>query len=639
MPVIGGEIGGIVPFGKPDKFTLYISGTDFTSNMLNYKVTRRLNQMSTFEAELVGIQSNDSVIKDRNQVMFFTGSHLELKGILDQPEYSSFGKCRIKGYGMERELMKRYVDRKEWVNTSTKNIVGGLCSVSSNGGSPYIMETGTVVEWGNLTVRGEYSNRLRVLSELAQICGSGAKSYDWYVNQSGADFSTDKFNFTTYKGSEASVKTLTTGKDCSMVDYEKDTSEMANDITVLGYGDGVNQISGTANDPTSIGVYGTYEKTFVDRSLINSGVAGSLANTYLQQLKNPVERISLDVNDYNEFDVDVGDNVTVVDNDVFPGAGSTFRVVGINKVRSSGRRRLTYELSNKSEAFAENISDTKKNLDTVGTYAKGSTDSFQISTYENCDDDTPLNMRFYIPDDVIRITDGKLSFKLKDYRAYSKTAVGVNTEPGYDDVYDTAREIKYSTTWNPVGSWLVPNHTEFINGNVSACMTYISGNSWANPGYVRLRNMTTGSDVTNGIFLYADSALGPGAIQILDESNSTFILTGDHSNYYVSIDFMSPETATCGSVWGIANFQGIRRHTHDVDFGISETTLTSPSVTVSGGVEGAEAGVGVYTADQDSIDITSVIQGAGSWTNIEFTPNKLMRIEANVFVKEFIESK
>jgi len=74
-------------------------------------------------------------------------------------------------------------------------------------------------------------------------------------------------------------------------------------------------------------------------------------------------------------------------------------------------------------------------------------------------------------------------------------------------------------------------------------------------------------------------------------------------------------------------------------YGISGITLTSPWAIVAAGNEGAETTIGPYNTNQNALDITSYIQGAGSWTNVKFTPNKLMRIEANFFCKEFIESK
>ena len=80
-------------------------------------------------------------------------------------------------------------------------------------------------------------------------------------------------------------------------------------------------------------------------------------------------------------------------------------------------------------------------------------------------------------------------------------------------------------------------------------------------------------------------------------------------------------------------------HTHSVTFGISEIALTSPSVVVTAGIDGSETSVDTYTTDQTDIDIISNISAVGNWMNVIFTPNKPMRIEANIYVKCYIESK
>jgi len=625
-----------VPYGKPGKFSVYIAGSDYTNKLMNFRYRKRLNQMSTFEGDLIGVKSNDSAVSEGNEVMFFTGSHLDLKGKLDKPKWESFGKAKIQGKGMERDLHRRHVNREEWVSSGTDEIVRNLCSENLDGSSPWVMETGTVHNWGTIgQVRGEYSNRLRILSELAHVSTSGTKSYDWYVSQSGTNFSTDKFNFVKHRGSQSSVKTFTTGDNAYMVAYEKDMEELANDITVLGYGDGANQISGTASDATSKANYGTHEKSFYDRTLIDSSVAGSLAQAYVNELKDPIERIRLQAVDDNTTDVEVGDYVTVEDDDVFPG-GSDFRVVGIEKSRNRGRRKLIYELSNKSKAFAENVSDTKKDLDAVGTYAKGSTDSFQISSYENCDDATSLNMRFYLPTDVIRILKGNLAFKMKDYRAYSQANSDVNTSPSQDTSKKQATTLDWDGTpgWMDLGSWKVADHTFGVLTTFSLVNTYHS--SLTSPQGIRISG-------TDGIFpdsSYAyvrpdfDNAPTDGGY------GGAVFATGDFSGNYIVAQFNpSVISSSTGSLSASVTFQSINTHTHGVDFDIYEETLTSPEVTVEVGEEGSESTVGTYDTDQDAVDITSYIQGAGSWTNIKFTPNKRMRIEANAYIKEFIESK
>jgi len=80
----------------------------------------------------------------------------------------------------------------------------------------------------------------------------------------------------------------------------------------------------------------------------------------------------------------------------------------------------------------------------------------------------------------------------------------------------------------------------------------------------------------------------------------------------------------------------------DLDFGIYEEELTSPSVDVYVGEdEGSMTKKGTYTEDQTNLDITSLVSavGTGKWINLQFRPNKRMRIESNSYIKIFVESK
>ena len=90
-----------------------------------------------------------------------------------------------------------------------------------------------------------------------------------------------------------------------------------------------------------------------------------------------------------------------------------------------------------------------------------------------------------------------------------------------------------------------------------------------------------------------------------------------------------------------ATYEMISRHTHDMGYAINEETLTSPEVVIVAGTEGSEASVGTYNTDQTDLDITENITdvGAGNWINVKFTPNKNMRIEANIYSQIFLESK
>jgi hypothetical protein len=49
---------------------------------------------------------------------------------------------------------------------------------------------------------------------------------------------------------------------------------------------------------------------------------------------------------------------------------------------------------------------------------------------------------------------------------------------------------------------------------------------------------------------------------------------------------------------------------------------------------------GTYTSDQTEVDLTDEVKsiGKGNWINIQFRPNKRMRIESNAYIQIFINS-
>ena len=79
----------------------------------------------------------------------------------------------------------------------------------------------------------------------------------------------------------------------------------------------------------------------------------------------------------------------------------------------------------------------------------------------------------------------------------------------------------------------------------------------------------------------------------------------------------------------------------DLGQGIAEETLSNPSVDLYTGEDGGAMTLkDTYVTEQTEIDLTTEVAtvGAGKWINVQFRPNKRMRIEANAHVKLFISS-
>lgn len=720
--------------------------------------------MGSFEIRLAGIESSDRTnIAEGKEVKIFNEYFLIFKGRIERVEYEQDFYVSVKGFGMEYDLTNYEVTREEYVSTNTTTIVKELLSENMDGSSPWIVNEGVNTDWGDITLKGEYDNRLRYLSNLAETVG-----FDWWVSQDIAGneelntglYSTanDYFHIDTRKGSSTSVKTFYTGGDnqnATIVNREVDKENMTNYINVLGYAEGINQVTAsfynastvtttlnetlTTTDVTitlldasnfstsgtvrieselvkytgkssnnltgctrassqatskahpigifvekhftladaevgsSIGDNGVIQRTFDRRDLISQQAAQCLASELLFALKDPIVRIFLKIDDVRFTGVEVGDNVTIVDTDL--SLNTVYRVVGIERGSTMEEGEyLILECSNQSVSVMEDLADTTRRSDVETKYAMGTMTAENLSEKENIDATHNLDMLFYLPADVIRLNKALLSFKLKDYRAYtsatqtssggklhshgmSGVTSGNNSDFGTSWTLKSAAEMSINTDWTSIATWSPSGN--FAGFDWTFDFQNESGTS--QQYMVRLYNSTDGTYVPDAVGMYIGflqdniDGGGHGACSGFTFSNWNNINGKD-------ITIQLKALSNTGNVYYmyIVEYHGQHNHTftgqtvdtesahtHSITTGFAITTenLTSPSVGCSVGYEGYETTVtsGVST-DVSELDITSTLSssyidnGAG-WYNIKFKGDKRMRIETNCFLKYFIESK
>ncbi|MFA5407113.1 MAG: LamG domain-containing protein, partial [Candidatus Nanoarchaeia archaeon] len=105
------------------------------------------------------------------------------------------------------------------------------------------------------------------------------------------------------------ISSFTTGTNCSLASREKDESQIFNKIQVLGN----NAISSSiVEDEASQQSYGIRELTYTDRSIESVSDADELANRILERYKDPIERITIEVQTRNFREV-IGDVVKITD--------------------------------------------------------------------------------------------------------------------------------------------------------------------------------------------------------------------------------------------------------------------------------------------------------------------------------------
>lgn len=339
MPLLPGRI--TVPFGHPGTSSVYISGSEYTGRIPYYRFTKRLNEPGDFECEVWGLSGTDFDVVDYGKnVMLFDENHLFFKGEITKIEKDTFRKVRITGASKVAAILNRrpVISRNTYVGSTVGSIITNLASENLDGASPFIVNVGSVSNFGagdTPTVRLEIDSRLVPLQDMVDSVNG-----DWWESYSGATYGADFINVGSHHGNTSFQATWNSGSPTQNINSFKkvdDEETIVNKVIVLGYGDGINQVSGVAEDASSQSTNGVFERVFVRKTITDSGWCGSIADAILGDLKDPpVRGTVVSRNPFIFTGVDLGDNVIVMDKQAeFVNPGS-FRILQLE--RSFGRR-------------------------------------------------------------------------------------------------------------------------------------------------------------------------------------------------------------------------------------------------------------------------------------------------------------
>jgi hypothetical protein len=229
-----------------------------------FNINLKQNQISEFSIKVSDIEDSDKLyVIEGAEILFMYNDVKILKGRIQKITYSTAYECEITGYGMEavlldKEFIKSNENRVQYTNASAQTIAKELLSQNSDGSTPWIMtpDSGGIfaTDYGQVSMRYEYANRLSALAKLAE-----ALDYEWAVNQSVDPFSTDYFELapllpstTRATVSQGAFSISGLSANCSQTSKEKDITNISNKINGLGYGDGINQISTSTYNASAI---------------------------------------------------------------------------------------------------------------------------------------------------------------------------------------------------------------------------------------------------------------------------------------------------------------------------------------------------------------------------------------------------
>jgi len=395
---------------------------------------------------------------------------------------------------------------------------------------------------------------------------------------------------------------------------------------------------------SSLATYGQMDNHITDRTLIDITTAEKIASDYLLDHKDPIVRIRLNTSDPMSVlqTIQVGDYVTVTDAEA--GITGSYRIIGFIFTGEYGMLNLELELSNKTENLLAQLSRERDQAETMQKYMTGATNIYQISTYENADGSNYLNLRFYAPDDLIAMNTIKASFRLLGFRAYS---IAAGSEP------DKSRGTQaMSFDWDPAegdsGCLGLAIDDVQSGGTFSTHVWKYAFIDRSNLSATRYFRLATGSavDVSSGAGTTVNN-IGSFNLAYRQGIAGSFIDTTDRHDDTGWFQVSDTSDFDSGGVgYGDEQIIGIdtlASHGHQTGFAITTQSLSATaSVALYAGEEGSETFVGTYSNTiNTNIDLTTSMGTltGGNWYNVQFRPNNEMRVEANAYVKCFIQSR
>lgn len=425
--------------------------------------------------------------------------------------------------------------------------------------------------------------------------------------------------------------------------YGRGYGEGDNQLTIAGVNGGVDYLDA---DTESMQRWGIRCGVHVDTRQTDPNTLKARMQAILEGGKAPQVSYEASAIDLHKLTGRSWDNVAcgkkVMILDEFLGMPVVVRVKSRKKTDMAGKPGdVTYVLDNSVADTAEELNEIMEKIGVHELYSQGATNMYSMQLCDNADATHPLVMRFYVPGNVLRINSCLLTWKLEKFRTYVKSAASGGGKAatsesggGVTVSYATIAKSLSAATSNPIGPGDdamentdgAPNHTHTFSG---------SGDfAWGHT-----HNISSGANVTGGVNDY-------GTKQKSVAIEGTTSSDGKHShgmihNHTVTVGVKLPSQEL--KIEGHTHMVNIPEHTHDVTYGVYEKSGAAGSVTLR--VDGVDLPEGIDVSSRE-LDVAPYLKKnddgkvtRGTWHEVEFVPDGLTRIEANLFFQVFIQSR
>lgn len=438
------------------------------------------------------------------------------------------------------------------------------------------------------------------------------------------------------------------GKNLAEIERTVDPANIVNRIYPKGYGEGVNQLtiakvnSGVPylENAASISKYGRKAYVWVDRRFEDADSLKASAQALLNEWSTPkvTYRVkAVDLSSITGVDADrlrVGKIVRVVDPDF-----GTFeaRIVSEKKGDIYGAPGdIELEIANKSADLGTTQADIERKQQINEVYAQGATNIDSHDYNDNADQSNPAVIRFYLPEEMVRVNKLELTFETTEFRTYGKATKGggATTATSSSGGGTTATSSSGGGVSTSTSSGGGTSQTSSAGGDHTHKMFSATGFSAAsNP------NNSVALRCANNQYIYVDSDTAAG-IEYYTEGSS-----GNHSHSVTvpnhTHDFSVPAHSHSVTIPNHSHSVSIPDHTHDILHGIFKLTSLPASVVLK--VDGNT--VPHTSTSAENLDLITYLAADSSgkvvrgWHTVEITPNDLGRITAQITTQFFIQSR
>lgn len=438
------------------------------------------------------------------------------------------------------------------------------------------------------------------------------------------------------------------GKNLAEIEREVDPSNIVNRLYPLGYGEGVNQLDITRvnngvpyiENPASIAEYGLQSYVWVDRRFEDADSLYASAKKFLAEWSVPkvTYRIkAVDLSLLTGLSIDkfrTGKVIRVIDPEI-----GTFDARIVNERKADiieAPYDVELEISNKADGIGTTLADIERRQEINEVYAQGATNLLIYQYEDNADNQHPAVIRFKLPEEMVRINKLELTYETTAFRAYSKATHG-----GGAVVKSTSSGGGTTRTTSSGGGSTV---TSSSGGGTSTSTQSGGGQTRTTTAYtadtILLQALPSNNydsnppSHTHVVPLDGSSFTHSHSVQI--QAHSHNFSTPNHT-HTVNIPNHTHEITIPNHTHDIE----LPDHTHEIEHGIYKLDRVPSRVEIK--VDGNT--VPITSTSGDSIDLIPYLsldsenRVTRGWHTVEITPNDLGRINAQLMVQFFMQSR